>query len=115
MELFGHKLIEFEGRINRQPFILIPFVIGLICVVIQIIAIALGDFGNILLYPIGIANLIINVSLEVRRLHDLDKSGWWCLISLIPVINLALAIYLIFFKGTDGPNRFGPDPLAKSV
>lgn len=44
----------------------------------------------------------------IRRLHDLDKSGWLSLLSFVPLANVGLSIYLIFFKGTEGPNRFGP-------
>jgi uncharacterized membrane protein YhaH (DUF805 family) len=43
----------------------------------------------------------------VRRLHDTDRTGWWCLISFIPIIQLVL-IYWACLKGTNGPNRFGP-------
>lgn len=50
--------------------------------------------------------------LNIKRLHDLDKSGWFLLLNLIPIVNWGLSIYLLFFKGTEGPNRFGADPLA---
>ena len=47
-----------------------------------------------------------------RRWHDRDKSGWWTLIGLIPVVG---AIWILVecgcLKGSDGPNRFGADPL----
>ena len=44
---------------------------------------------------------------DIKRLHDVDKSGWWALIMLIPLVNLCLGIYLLFAKGTEGSNRFG--------
>lgn len=44
-----------------------------------------------------------------RRLHDLNASGWWQLITFIPFGQI-LMIGFIFFKGTDGPNRFGEKP-----
>lgn len=46
------------------------------------------------------------LSVWVRRLHDVDWRGWWV---LFPVINVVLT----FFPGTQGENRFGPDPLAQ--
>jgi len=49
--------------------------------------------------------------LIIRRLHDLNKSGWFCLIALVPYINILFSIYVLFFKGTDGPNQYGEDPL----
>lgn len=48
----------------------------------------------------------------VKRLHDLDRSGFHFWLLLIPFYNLYLAALLLFAKGTSGPNRFGPDPLA---
>ena len=47
----------------------------------------------------------------VRRLHDLDKSGWWIWLFLVPLFNIYLGALLFFKKGTEGPNRFGMDPL----
>ena len=55
---------------------------------------------------------ILFIPFSIRRLHDLNKSGWFLLISLIPVINFFFGIYAGFFKGTEGPNDYGDDPLA---
>jgi uncharacterized membrane protein YhaH (DUF805 family) len=57
---------------------------------------------------------------SVSRLHDLDRSGWWALTLLIPVVNLISLVYLCCWPGTPGPNRFGPSseeskaPLART-
>lgn len=47
----------------------------------------------------------------VRRLHDLDKSGWWMLLLCVPLVNILFYIYILFFKGTEGPSQYGEDPL----
>jgi len=48
----------------------------------------------------------------VKRCHDRDKSGWWILLSVVPVIGWIWAIIeLGCLKGADGPDRYGPDPL----
>ncbi len=52
------------------------------------------------------------LAVEIRRLHDLDKSGWWVLIGLIPMIGTIVLLVWFVGKGTTGDNRFGPDPLA---
>ena len=53
--------------------------------------------------------LIPAIIVYIKRFHDRDKSGWWVLIGLIPIIGaLWLLVELGFLKGTDGPNRFGP-------
>ena len=54
--------------------------------------------------------LVLNIGFGVRRLHDLDKSGWWMLLVFVPLANLGLVIYLLFFAGSIGENRFGEQP-----
>ena len=60
----------------------------------------------------GLATLLPSIAVAVRRLHDLDRSGWWILIGLIPLIGWIILIVWYCSRGTVGPNRFGPDPLA---
>lgn len=73
-----------------------------------------GSFGipGILLMLYALATFIPNLAVTVRRLHDQDKSGWWILIALIPLIGGIWLLILYFVEGTRGPNRFGPDPKA---
>jgi uncharacterized membrane protein YhaH (DUF805 family) len=49
-------------------------------------------------------------SVTVRRLHDSNLSGYFYLTQLIPFIGIAIFLMLMFIKGTDGPNRYGPNP-----
>lgn len=58
---------------------------------------------------------IITLVFVAKRFHDLDKSAWYILGMMVPFYNLYLAIILLFQKGTTGPNRFGPDPLARTA
>jgi uncharacterized membrane protein YhaH (DUF805 family) len=50
--------------------------------------------------------IIPTLSATVRRLHDVDKSGWWMVLGIIPVANLYL-IYILTRKGSEGDNRYG--------
>jgi uncharacterized membrane protein YhaH (DUF805 family) len=50
-----------------------------------------------------------NISVMVRRLHDTDRSGWWALLGLVPLIGLILIVWCIE-QGSAGSNRFGPSP-----
>ena len=52
------------------------------------------------------------LSLYVRRLHDLDHGSLMVLLAFIPLISFFFAVYLMFFRGTIGPNSYGPDPLS---
>jgi uncharacterized membrane protein YhaH (DUF805 family) len=47
---------------------------------------------------------------QVRRLHDQDKSGWLILLSFIPYIGGLILLVLMLIDGTPGANRYGPDP-----
>jgi uncharacterized membrane protein YhaH (DUF805 family) len=51
--------------------------------------------------------VIATVSYGVRRLHDFDKSGWWYLLAFIPLVNVVMALILLFAPGTPGRNTFG--------
>ena len=66
------------------------------------------------IFPINIiaslATVIASVCVYIRRLHDVNRSGWWMFISLTLVGFIPLIIWWCF-KGTDGPNDYGDDPL----
>ena len=52
------------------------------------------------------------ICLNAKRWHDRNKSGWWQLIGIVPIIGELWALAQTgFLRGTAGPNRFGPDPL----
>lgn len=55
--------------------------------------------------------IIPGISSGVRRFHDKDKSGWFILISIIPIIGSIIVFIMLIDKGTEGPNRFGKYPL----
>ena len=46
----------------------------------------------------------------VKRLHDLDKSGWLILLMFVPIVNALFGLYMLFADGTVGPNQYGEDP-----
>lgn len=77
----------------------------------------LSMIGIVLYGLYALAALIPSIAVTVRRLHDRDMSGWWYLglavAGAIPVIGFAASIalfVLMVLPGTDGDNRFGPDP-----
>lgn len=99
-------LLTYEGRFNRARYWAFVLVYVGIAIALNLIHENLaGLFALVALYP--------SICVSIKRWHDRDKSGWWVLIGLIPVIG---AIWILIecgiLKGTDGPNRFGADPLA---
>lgn len=59
----------------------------------------------------ALATLLPALAVCVRRLHDVDRSGWWLLIVFLPVIGAIVLLYWFVCRGTIGPNRFGSDPV----
>ena len=124
-----YLLTSFEGRINRKPFWLGAIAFGIVVSILTTIVESLfgiktdssmpgytqdfTQFGWILISIIGLVSLWVGLALQVKRWHDRDKSGWWVLIGLIPVIgNIWALVETGFLRGTDGTNSYGPDPLA---
>ena len=108
--------LRHDNRLNRQRFILRSFGHFIIVTVVAGVLFTIAEaLQSTLIYLLAIvASLIFMIPgfmLVIRRLHDLDRPGWWCIGTMIPGINIIFAIYLMFFVGTNGPNQYGPDPL----
>ena len=99
------KYVEFNDRAARSEFwywMLFTFIGGA----------ALQMISDGLAAAFSLATLLPSIAVGVRRLHDVDRSGWWVLIWLVPLIGWIFIIVWGCTRGTAGPNRFGPDPLA---
>jgi len=107
---------NFKGRASRSEFwwfylffILVYFAIGIGGgVLAAVLGEAVAGILGIVLMVFCLGSFIPFIALTARRMHDSDKSGWF---QLIPIYSLYLAI----IKGTDGPNRFGPDPVGPNI
>lgn len=102
-------LLSLDGRIDRRTYWL-RFILP--CAVIQLaVAVAAPplQFNVVMLTTWGLF-LWPLIATGAKRCHDLDRSGWWLLLGLVPVIGpLWLMSELGFRLGTSGPNRFGKD------
>ena len=114
------KYAVFNGRARRKEYWYFVLFSMLISIVLAIIDGATGSFsaeaGMGLLGGIyALAVLIPSIAVGVRRLHDTNRSGWWLLIALIPIIG---AIVLIVFLASDSKpeeNQYGPNPKAATA
>ncbi len=111
-------LLTYQGRLNRKPYILYSVGIWFLMVILNVVADVLGDSRSSVallvafaLYLAVLALCVPSVMLTIRRWHDLGKSGWFTLLSLIPAVNFFVEIYLWAAPGTAGPNAYGEDPL----
>ncbi|TCL72274.1 DUF805 domain-containing protein [Rhizobium sp. BK251] len=101
------KYAVFRGRAPRSEFwwfalfnIVLSFVAGLID--------AAFTNGDVLAIVYSLAVFLPGLAVAVRRLHDIDRSGWWLLIGFIPLAGWVILIYWYIQEGTLGANQFGP-------
>ena len=73
---------------------------------------ALGTLFSILYFAYAIAVFIPSLAVGVRRLHDTNRSGWWILIGLVPLVGAIVLIVFYATEGNRGANQYGEDPKA---
>lgn len=110
----AYLLFSFEGRINRAKFWLGAVILWAAYAILGALFYAARDSTGLLIV-LGLIDLALiwpALAVSIKRWHDRDKSGWWVLIVLIPIVGPIWALVETgFLLGTSGPNRFGPDPL----
>ena len=111
------KYADFHGRARRAEmvlFYLLNFIGTAICVVGGVIVSRTTSLNGAKLGFVAQSAMYLLfavpwLALVVRRLHDIDKSGWWLLVGLVPFAVIILVIGF-FRDGTAGDNQYGPDP-----
>jgi uncharacterized membrane protein YhaH (DUF805 family) len=121
------KYVTFSGRSRRSEYwwwVLYMIITGIVVGIIEYslglgtgtVSSGSGELaatynGGPLSGLWSLLNLLPGIGVAIRRLHDTDRSGWWLLIALVPLIGAILLIVWFATKGTTGPNRFGDDPI----
>ena len=102
------RYATFDGRAKRPEFwwfvlanVIIGFVLNLL--------VAAADIFFVLAVIYWLATLVPYLAVGVRRLHDTDKSGWFLLLGLIPLVGAIILIVFFATEGTRGVNRYGPE------
>ena len=105
----------FSGRARRKEYWMFFLISALISIVLTLLDILLGTYS--MEYEAGLFSglyslliLIPSIAVVVRRLHDTDRSGWWILISLIPLIGVIVLFVFMCLDSQPGTNRFGANP-----
>ena len=104
---------SLRGRVSRRQF----WIYGVLALAgLAALGHALLGIARVRAHSADIAvNLLLlwpALAVSVKRWHDRDKSGWWVLLNLLPVVGWLWALVENgFLRGTRGPNRFGDDPL----
>ena len=98
----------FDGRASRSEYWYFILFNTIIYVGILIVGIAIKVEFLVFIY--GIAVIIPSLAVAVRRLHDTDRSGWWILISLIPLIGSIILLIFLVTGSSRGNNQYGTEP-----
>lgn len=116
-KVFLENYANFDGRARRAEYWY--FTLGNIIIVVPLYVLMIISavaeskilmiLSTILLIVFAIAIIIPSIAVTVRRLHDTNKSGWYYLLTLIPVLSLVVLIFTII-EGDKGENDYGKDP-----
>ena len=119
----ANLLFSFQGRLNRAPFWLVH--LGILVAEIVLLSVlgagaaimsgnyeaaagSMGGLSSVVLGVFFLAVFWISLAISVKRWHDRNKSAWWLLIVLVPVVgSLWYFIECGFLRGTIGPNNYG--------
>ena len=118
---------RFNGRARRKEywyFQLINFLIFLFLTILALLFASLSQQSDSIsngialiviiigllrtIYSLGV--LLPSLAVNIRRLHDIGKSGWWCLIGLVPIVGSLILLYFLVQDSKPGANRFGRNP-----
>jgi len=124
-ELYQPKVLSFSGRIGRLRYLAYNMGLYLATIGLMIPFAGLGLIASpeenpsaislIVTTIFTIVLIVASVAITKRRLNDLNRSGWWFLAFVVPIVNLLATLYVLFFPGTDGDNEFGPAPTANPL
>lgn len=108
----------FSGRARRSEYWFFALFNFLALIVLELIVAAAQTSKNdglifltalpCMLYLL--ASIVPSLAVTVRRLHDINKSGWWYFIAFVPFIGPIWLLILTCIEGTAGPNQYGRDP-----
>ena len=103
-----NKYCDFNGRASRSEY----WWFALFCFIVGAVAGTIGGMLNLNWLPglCSLALLLPSLGLGVRRLHDIDKSGWWIFLQFIPVVGTIILIIWFVKESQPFDNQYGPVP-----
>ena len=123
------KYAVFTGRARRKEFWTFTLVNAAILLVLLVIDLIIGGTNDngagapspttalilLIMCLFYLAIFVPSLAVQVRRLHDIGKSGWWWFIQFVPVIGAIWILVLFCLESQPGPNQWGPNPKESSV
>lgn len=107
--VFGNYA-NFSGRARRSEYWYWSLATIIAVVVLEVIASASRSVGMVLLAIYWLATVVPGLAVSVRRLHDTNRSGWWILLSLVPLVGAIVLLVFMCSDSTSGSNQYGASP-----
>ncbi len=109
------KYAVFSGRSRRKEYWYFVLFTVLISIALSVIDGLIGTYDSsagvgLLSGIFSLAILIPGIAVSIRRLHDIDRTGWWVLISLVPIIGWIVLLVFHLQDSTPGTNSYGSNP-----
>lgn len=112
------RTFDFKGRASRSEywtFIAVFAVQGVLAIFVDVLffegsRLAEDNAFTPAIWSVMCANLLTSLAVQVRRLHDIDRSGWWFLATLLPFVGVFIYLAYNLAPGNPGRNRFGRPP-----
>lgn len=114
------KYAVFEGRTARKPFWMFAlwnFIVEVVLFIVfaAIMASTKSHAAIVIFWVYGLAVLLPGLGLSVRRLHDTNRTGWWLLIDVVPLVGPIVLLVFFVMDSTPGDNKYGPNPKGVSA
>ncbi|MBA4166949.1 MAG: DUF805 domain-containing protein [Chitinophagaceae bacterium] len=109
------RYAQFSGRADRSEywyFVLFNIIFALAAMLLDnLLRLNFPNLPYGIIYAVYVlAVLVPGLAAAVRRLHDINKSGWYLLVALIPIAGAIWLLVLMASKGTHEENTYGPSP-----
>ncbi len=102
------KYAVFDGRAARPEYWWFTLANTIISVVLDVVF--RSGAGQVVSGLYALAVLLPTLGVSIRRLHDTNRSGWWILVGVIPIVGWIWIIVLLATASDSGPNSYGPPP-----
>ena len=110
LDVFKNNYVNFEGRATRKQYWMFFFFFFIVVRVLNIFSAMMNNFIGTLIDIIyglyALALLLPNLAIGARRLHDTNRSGWWQLLAIVPLIGYVIVLVFFALPSAEGQNRF---------
>ena len=114
---FKELYFGIKGRIGRKTYILASLPLAAIHIAVS--TYEQTQHPGVMYGPLTLGAILVlfwpGLALAIKRAHDRNRPAWFALLMLVPLVNLWPMIELVFLKGTQGENQYGPDPLKNTA